>query len=98
MLGCVSPVPARAFLAEWVSSRTQKHALSALIIPRLVSVSVEIPFTCQPLNCASSFVLLFVIKTPIWGPASALTDRVRREGKEGVLASSENTRSKQSKK
>ena len=34
------------FLAEWVPS--PKHALPALIIPRLVSVSAEIPFTCQP--------------------------------------------------
>lgn len=67
--------------AEWAPS--WQHALAVLIIPRLVSASVEIPFTYQPWNSAGSFVLFFVIKTPIWGLAFALTDRGGEGGREG---------------
>lgn len=45
-----------------------------LIISSLVSVSVEIPFTCQSSNSTTSFVLFFVIKTPVWRLDSGLTD------------------------
>lgn len=45
-----------------------------LIISSLVSVSVEIPFTCQSSKSTTSFVLFFVIKTPVWRLDSGLTD------------------------
>lgn len=54
-----------------------------LIISSLVSVSVEIPFTCQSSNSTTSFVLFFVIKTPVWRLDSGLTDGGGECGEDG---------------
>lgn len=54
-----------------------------LIISSLVSVSVEIPFTCQSSNSTTSFVLFFVIKTPVWRLDSGLTDGGGERGEDG---------------
>lgn len=87
-LGPISPLFLPCFaaffpsVAKWVPS--WKHRLFVLIISSLVSVSVEIPFTCQSSNSTTSFVLFFVIKTPVWRLDSGLTDRGGECGEDGV--------------